>query len=347
MLAEALVTKCRIARARGLDLNIVTQFAFDAAPIVAWERRIRAAGIDAPVRVGLPGLTSPARLVKFGLSCGVGASLKVLRKQAGGVLKLATTPTYHPDETLLALAAAVAAEPASLLRAIHFFPFGALGPTAEWASGLRDGRFALRGARAAERHRLILPDHNPPVPEESPMSFPSDLRIAQAASLKPLGDVAAAMGIGPHLLEAYGENVAKIKLSAIEELADRPRAKYVVVSAVTPTPLGEGKTTTTVGLGQAMCAHRASGHGRDPAAVDGPDVRDQGRRGRRRLQPGRAHGDAQPAPHRRLPRGHRGAQPALGDAGQPPLPGQRIRASTRTTSPGGACSTSTTARCAT
>ena len=85
------------------------------------------------------------------------------------------------------------------------------------------------------------------------MPFPSDLHIARAASLKPLGDVAGAMGIGPHLLEAYGEHVAKIKLSAIEELADRPKAKYVVVSAVTPTPLGEGKTTTTVGLGQALC----------------------------------------------------------------------------------------------
>ena len=85
------------------------------------------------------------------------------------------------------------------------------------------------------------------------MSFPPDLQIAQAASLKPLGDIAAAMGIGTHLLEAYGENVAKIKLSAIDELADRPKAKYVVVSAVTPTPLGEGKTTTTVGLGQALC----------------------------------------------------------------------------------------------
>jgi formate--tetrahydrofolate ligase len=85
------------------------------------------------------------------------------------------------------------------------------------------------------------------------MPFPPDLQIAQAASLKPLGDVAAAMGIGSHLLEAYGENVAKIKLSAIDELADRPKAKYVVVSAVTPTPLGEGKTTTTVGLGQALC----------------------------------------------------------------------------------------------
>ena len=85
------------------------------------------------------------------------------------------------------------------------------------------------------------------------MTLLPDLQIAQAASLKPLGDVAAAMGIGTHLLEAYGEHVAKIKLSAIDELANRPKAKYVVVSAVTPTPLGEGKTTTTVGLGQALC----------------------------------------------------------------------------------------------
>ncbi len=84
------------------------------------------------------------------------------------------------------------------------------------------------------------------------MSFPSDLEIAHAATLKPLGDVADEMGIGPHLLEPHGNDVAKIRLEAIEELADRPRARYVVVSAVTPTPLGEGKTTTTVGLGQAM-----------------------------------------------------------------------------------------------
>ncbi|MCB0955466.1 MAG: formate--tetrahydrofolate ligase [Ilumatobacteraceae bacterium] len=84
------------------------------------------------------------------------------------------------------------------------------------------------------------------------MSFPSDLEIARAATLKPLPDIAAQMGIGPHLLEAHGDEVAKIRLEAIEELADRPKAKYVVVTAITPTPLGEGKTTTTVGLGQAM-----------------------------------------------------------------------------------------------
>ncbi|MFW6009773.1 MAG: formate--tetrahydrofolate ligase, partial [Actinomycetota bacterium] len=84
------------------------------------------------------------------------------------------------------------------------------------------------------------------------MTFPSDLDIARSADLLPLTQVAASIGIGEHLLEPYGGDVAKIKLDAIDELDDRPRAKYVLVTAVTPTPLGEGKTTTTVGLGQAF-----------------------------------------------------------------------------------------------
>jgi len=84
------------------------------------------------------------------------------------------------------------------------------------------------------------------------MAFPTDLEIARGAALKPLEDIAEEMGIGPRLLEPRGEEVMKIKLEAIAELADRPTAKYVVVSAITPTPLGEGKTTTTVGLGQGF-----------------------------------------------------------------------------------------------
>ena len=84
------------------------------------------------------------------------------------------------------------------------------------------------------------------------VTFPNDLEIARRAKLLPMPEIAAMMGIGQHLLEPYGHEVAKIKLEAIEELAGRPKAKYVVVSAITPTPLGEGKTTTTVGLGQAL-----------------------------------------------------------------------------------------------
>ena len=84
------------------------------------------------------------------------------------------------------------------------------------------------------------------------VTFPTDLEIARRARLLPMPDIAAQMGIGPHLLEPYGYDVAKIRLEAIDELQSQPKAKYVVVSAITPTPLGEGKTTTTVGLGQAL-----------------------------------------------------------------------------------------------
>ena len=84
------------------------------------------------------------------------------------------------------------------------------------------------------------------------MGMPTALEIARQAKLKPITEIAAEIGLPPGLLEQYGEHIAKIDLAAISELADRPRAKYVVVTAVTPTPFGEGKTTTTVGLGQAM-----------------------------------------------------------------------------------------------
>jgi formate--tetrahydrofolate ligase len=84
------------------------------------------------------------------------------------------------------------------------------------------------------------------------MAFPSDLEIARAAAYKPLDDIAAEMGLPAHELEPYGRDVMKVRLGAIDDLGDRPKAKYVVVSAITPTPLGEGKTTTTVGLGQAF-----------------------------------------------------------------------------------------------
>jgi len=83
-------------------------------------------------------------------------------------------------------------------------------------------------------------------------SFPSDLEIARAATLKPIESIALEMGMDPAWLEPYGASVMKIKLDAIESLAGRPKAKYVVVSAITPTPLGEGKTTVTVGLGQGF-----------------------------------------------------------------------------------------------
>ncbi len=84
------------------------------------------------------------------------------------------------------------------------------------------------------------------------MSFPTDLQIAQSATLAPLTEIAESIGLLPEHLEPYGRDVAKIDIDALGDVSARPRGKYVVVTAITPTPLGEGKTTTSVGLAQAM-----------------------------------------------------------------------------------------------
>ena len=84
------------------------------------------------------------------------------------------------------------------------------------------------------------------------MSFPTDLQIAQSATLAPLTEIAESIGLLPEHLEPYGRDVAKIDIDALGDVSSRPRGKYVVVTAITPTPLGEGKTTTSVGLAQAM-----------------------------------------------------------------------------------------------
>jgi len=80
----------------------------------------------------------------------------------------------------------------------------------------------------------------------------SDVEIAQRAELLPITQVATAAGIEPEFIEPFGVYKAKIRLSIGASLAGRPNGKYVVVTAMTPTPLGEGKTLTTVGLGQAL-----------------------------------------------------------------------------------------------
>ena len=84
---------------------------------------------------------------------------------------------------------------------------------------------------------------------------PSDIDIAQAATPIPIDKIAAETGILPDELELYGKSKAKVHLSVRDRLKNTPNGKYVVVTAITPTPLGEGKTTTTVGLSQAIGAH--------------------------------------------------------------------------------------------
>ena len=84
---------------------------------------------------------------------------------------------------------------------------------------------------------------------------PSDIEIAQAAELEPIVRVANKIGLGEDDLDLYGKYKAKIHLNVLDRIKDLPLGNYVDVTAITPTPLGEGKTTTTVGLCQAIGAH--------------------------------------------------------------------------------------------
>ncbi|MFN8420460.1 MAG: formate--tetrahydrofolate ligase [Anaerolineae bacterium] len=84
-------------------------------------------------------------------------------------------------------------------------------------------------------------------------SMLSDLDIARRATLEPIANIAEQMGLSSEDYDLYGSPyVAKLRLEVLDKLKDRPNAKYVVITAITPTPLGEGKSTTAVGLGQAM-----------------------------------------------------------------------------------------------
>ncbi len=94
-----------------------------------------------------------------------------------------------------------------------------------------------------------------PIPLKKRSPVPSDIEIAQEAEIKPIRELAEEVGLLPEELELYGDYKAKVKLEVLERLKDVPDGKYIDVTAITPTPLGEGKTTTTVGLCQALGAH--------------------------------------------------------------------------------------------
>ena len=129
-LAAALATKQALARAAGLDLFVVTQFAFDARPILDWLAGMRHAGIAAPVRIGIAGPAHLATLVRFALTCGIGASLRMLRDRPGSVGRL--LGDVGPDELVREVADGLAAMPGHGVTGFHFFPFGGVEKTAAW-----------------------------------------------------------------------------------------------------------------------------------------------------------------------------------------------------------------------
>lgn len=128
----ALAWKQAFARETGVDMAIVTQFAFDAKPIIEWAERLRMAGITLPIHVGIAGPAKLQTLIKYAINCGVGPSLKVLQKRAMDLTKLMLP--YEPTDVVAQLAVWSLEHPGNLIENVHFFPLGGIRTNAEWAT---------------------------------------------------------------------------------------------------------------------------------------------------------------------------------------------------------------------
>lgn len=125
---EVLESKCAQIKSRGMLPLIVTQFGFDAEPMLGWLKELRKRGIDAPVRLGVPGPAGIKTLMRFAARCGVGASTAVLAKYGISITKL--IGSAGPDKLVDTLARSLGPEHGAVR--LHFYPFGGLGKTVEW-----------------------------------------------------------------------------------------------------------------------------------------------------------------------------------------------------------------------
>ncbi|WP_159585440.1 methylenetetrahydrofolate reductase [Chelativorans xinjiangense] len=135
VLWQALRDKLDAANEAGLDTALVSQFLFDPKLVVTFAKALRSAGITAPLRVGVAGPANRAKLIRYALRCGVGASLRVLRER--GNLARNVLAGFTPDELLGEIALAQAVDPSLGIAGVHFFTFGDPARSARWAEEQR------------------------------------------------------------------------------------------------------------------------------------------------------------------------------------------------------------------
>ncbi|MBM9595914.1 methylenetetrahydrofolate reductase [Roseitranquillus sediminis] len=130
MADDAILWKQAYAERTDAEMAIVTQFVFEAQPVIVWAERLREMGVALPVHVGIAGPAKLQTLIKYAAACGVGPSMRVLQKRARDVTKLVVP--CEPTDVVADLAAHCAANPESLIRQLHFFPLGGITASADW-----------------------------------------------------------------------------------------------------------------------------------------------------------------------------------------------------------------------
>ncbi|HLS56570.1 MAG TPA: methylenetetrahydrofolate reductase [Zeimonas sp.] len=129
-LSDDLRRKLDDARSTGLGAFIVSQFCFDGALVARWAAGLRAGGVAVPIRAGVAGPTTVARLMRLGVRCGIGSSLRALKGRFGTLARLAGT--HEPADVVHELARARLAQPSLEPLAVHVFAFGGASATAQW-----------------------------------------------------------------------------------------------------------------------------------------------------------------------------------------------------------------------
>ena len=153
--AAAIQEKNNYARDSDMRLYLATQFVFEAAPILAWEKRIRQQGNTLPVYVGIPGLATIKTLLRHAQHCGVGPSMRMLTRSPMDMLKLTlkdsflgqyvNAPSSEPSELLRDLIRGIHADPDCLIQQCHLYPLGGLKKSAAWMYKIQDGEFEFAG----------------------------------------------------------------------------------------------------------------------------------------------------------------------------------------------------------
>ena len=139
---EALAWKNAFAERSGAAIYIATQFCFEAAPIIAWDRAIQSQGNKLPIHIGVPGLATIKTLLNHARACGVGPSMRFLTRQARNITKLMTVSA--PDKLVLELARYRAEDPGCGIARVHVYPLGGLRRSAAWTYAVVDGDFSLK-----------------------------------------------------------------------------------------------------------------------------------------------------------------------------------------------------------
>src|SRR5690606_26966902 len=138
---QILRDKAEFAKSASFDARVVTQFGFDPEAVTEWEASTSEAGISLPIHVGMPGPSSLRQLVRFAMRCGIGSSARMMTTRTGDMANLLRTKT--PDDQITHVAQHRVQNPASRIQRAHFFCFGGVVKTAQWANSVVAGRFEL------------------------------------------------------------------------------------------------------------------------------------------------------------------------------------------------------------